>query len=131
MTDGCVHLLYNSSWKFHQLAARHFLSGQPVQYEKDRLYDPSIAYKSTPVLLFFGPPCWVSPLAFGLAGCNKGLTTLNPFSFLNSLTALISSVCIYIRRINFSRPPIIYRTESCILSHNNKADLQYVLTFYL
>jgi hypothetical protein len=30
MTDGCEHLLYNSSWKFHQLAARQPLSGQPV-----------------------------------------------------------------------------------------------------
>jgi hypothetical protein len=30
--DRCVHLLYNSSWKFYQLAAGQLLSGQPVRY---------------------------------------------------------------------------------------------------
>ncbi len=32
--SGCVHLLYNSSIKIHQLAARQLLSGQPVRYGK-------------------------------------------------------------------------------------------------
>jgi hypothetical protein len=47
MTDGCVHLLYNSRWKFHQLAAGQLL-GKLVRYEKGRRYGPSIAYKITP-----------------------------------------------------------------------------------
>jgi hypothetical protein len=34
-----VYILpYNSSWKFHQLAAGQFLSGQPVRYGKGRRY---------------------------------------------------------------------------------------------
>jgi hypothetical protein len=32
----CVHLLFNSSWEFHQLAAGQLLSGQPVRYVKGR-----------------------------------------------------------------------------------------------
>jgi hypothetical protein len=28
MMDGCVHLLYKSSWKFRQLAAVQLMSGQ-------------------------------------------------------------------------------------------------------
>ncbi len=31
LADGCVHLLYKSCWKFHQLAAKQLLSGQQVQ----------------------------------------------------------------------------------------------------
>jgi hypothetical protein len=34
MTDGCVHLLYNNSCKFHQLAAGQPLSEQPVRSGK-------------------------------------------------------------------------------------------------
>jgi hypothetical protein len=30
MTVGCVNLLYNSSWKCHQLAAEQLLPGQTV-----------------------------------------------------------------------------------------------------
>ncbi len=41
MTDGCVRLLYISSWKIHQIAAGQLLSGQPVQYGKGRRYGPS------------------------------------------------------------------------------------------
>ncbi len=67
MTDGCVHVLYNSSWKFHQLAAGQLLSRQPVRYGKGRQYGPSIKYKITPASSCPGrPPCWASPLAFGL-----------------------------------------------------------------
>jgi len=71
MTDGCVHLLFNSSWKFYQLAAGQLLSGQPERYGKDRRYGPSIMYKITPAGSLSssqqgGPPCWTSPLAFGL-----------------------------------------------------------------
>ncbi len=40
MTDGCVHFLYNSSWKFHQLATGQLLSGQLVWYGKGRRYGP-------------------------------------------------------------------------------------------
>jgi hypothetical protein len=45
MTDGCVYLLYNRSWKFRQLGAGQLLSGQPVRYGKYRRYSPSITYK--------------------------------------------------------------------------------------
>ncbi len=48
MTDGCVHLLFNSSYKFSQLAAWQLLSGQPIRYGKSRRYGPSIMYKITP-----------------------------------------------------------------------------------
>jgi hypothetical protein len=65
MTDGCVHLLYNSSWKFHQFAVGKLLSGKPV------LYGPPITYKTTPAGSLsssqpVGPQCWAIPLAFGL-----------------------------------------------------------------
>jgi hypothetical protein len=36
MTDDCVHLLYNSSWKWLQHAAWQPLSGQPVRYGKGK-----------------------------------------------------------------------------------------------
>ncbi len=78
MTDGCVNLLYNSGWKFHQLAAGQLaagqlLSGQPLQYGKDRWYGPSTAYnyKITPARSLSGPPCWVRPLAFGLIALQR------------------------------------------------------------
>ena len=65
--DGCVHLLYNSSWIFHLLAAEQLLSGQPVQYGKGRRYGLSITFKITPAgslssSLPGGPPCRDSPL---------------------------------------------------------------------
>jgi hypothetical protein len=68
-------ILYNSSWKFHELAARQLLSGQVVQYGKGRRYGPSITYKIAPAgsLSSFqpgGPPGWVNTLAFGLIGCD-------------------------------------------------------------
>ncbi len=68
MRDGCVHFLYNSSWTFHQLAA----SGMTTSTVRKRLtVSPSITYKSTPAGSLSssqpgGPPCWASPLAFGL-----------------------------------------------------------------
>jgi hypothetical protein len=74
MTNGCVHLLHNSSWKFHQLAAEQLLSGQPVRYGKGRRYGPSNTYRIIkPVGSLSsnqpgGSPCWGSPLAFGLIG---------------------------------------------------------------
>ncbi len=75
MTDDCVHLLYNISWKFHQLAAGQLLSWQPIRYGKGRRYGPSITHKVTPAGSFSysqpgRPPWWVSPLAFGLIGPN-------------------------------------------------------------
>ncbi len=48
-TDGCVVLLYNSSWKFLQLAGGQSMSGQPVRYGKGGRYGTSIKYKITPV----------------------------------------------------------------------------------
>ncbi len=73
MTDGYVDLLYNSSWKFHQLAAGQLLSGQPVGYRKGRWFGPSITYKITPVGSLSssqpgGPLCWAISLAFGILG---------------------------------------------------------------
>jgi hypothetical protein len=38
----CVHLLYNSSWKFHQLAAGQLLLGQQVRYTEKACHGPSI-----------------------------------------------------------------------------------------
>ncbi len=70
-----VHIYYiTADAKFHQLAAGQLLSGQPVQYGKGWQYGPSITYKTTPALQGHspqpgGPPCWASPLAFGLIGC--------------------------------------------------------------
>jgi hypothetical protein len=66
----------NSSWKFNQLAAVQLLSGQLVLYGKGRRYGPSITYKITPCRVTLlqptrGPPCWASPLAFGLINCNR------------------------------------------------------------
>ncbi len=63
MTDGCVQLLYNSSWKLQQLAAGQPLSRQPVRYDKSRLYGPSITSKITPTGSLSssqpgGPPGW-------------------------------------------------------------------------
>ncbi len=46
MRDGCVHLLYNCSWKFLQRAAGKLLSEQPVLYGKVREYGTSMTYKS-------------------------------------------------------------------------------------
>jgi hypothetical protein len=62
---------YNSSWKFHQLAAEQLLSGQPVRYGKGGREGPSIIYKIAPAGSLSssqpgGPPYWVIPLAFGL-----------------------------------------------------------------
>ncbi len=70
---GCVHLLYNTSWKFHQHAAGQLLLRQPV-------YGPSITYKIPPAVSLFlqparrGPPCWASPLTVGLIVSKHPLT---------------------------------------------------------
>jgi hypothetical protein len=66
---------FTSSWNFHQLAAGQLLSGQPVRSGKAKRYGPSITYKITPAGSLSssqpgGPPCWTSPLAFGLIGRN-------------------------------------------------------------
>ncbi len=75
MTDGCAHLQYNSSWKFHQLAAGQLLSWQSVLYGKGMRYSPSIMYKITHDGSLSpsqpgGPSCRVSPLAFSLIEYN-------------------------------------------------------------
>ncbi len=87
MTDGCVHLLYNSSckfYKFYQLTSGQLLSGRNG---KGRRYGPSITYKITPAGSHSstqpgGPPCWASTLAFGLTECYN----LCSYTFI-SLTA--------------------------------------------
>ncbi len=72
--DGCLHLPYTSSWKFHQLATGQLLSGQPLRYGKGGRYGPSITFKITPTGSLFsssqagrrvGPALYV---AFGLIG---------------------------------------------------------------
>ncbi len=76
MSDGCVHLLYNSSMEFHQLAARQLLSGQSVRCGKGGRYGPSITYTITPAGPLSssrpgGPPRWASPLVFVLIGIDS------------------------------------------------------------
>jgi hypothetical protein len=68
MMDGCEHLVYYGSYKFHKLAAEQLLSGKLVQYGR-QVYGPFITYKITPAGSLSssqpgGPQ--VSPLAFGL-----------------------------------------------------------------
>ncbi len=65
LTDSCVHLLYNSSWKFHQLAAGQLLSGQQVRTEKaGGTARPSRTKSLLPGSLSSSqpgkPPCWSS-----------------------------------------------------------------------
>jgi hypothetical protein len=88
-----MDLLYNSSWKFHQLAARQLLSGQLVRYRygKGRQYGPSITYKITPAGSLTSsqqgePPCWASPLACCLTGYYHLLEyLLNAHAYTQSL----------------------------------------------
>ncbi len=67
-----LHLPYNSSWKFHQLAPGQLLSGLYwYGTEKGRRYGPYITYKITPAGSLSScqsgwPPCWARLLAFGL-----------------------------------------------------------------
>ncbi len=68
-----IYYTYNSSWKFNHLAAGgSFCQGNRCGTEKagDGL---SITYKITPTRSLSSsqpgePPCWTSPLAFGLIG---------------------------------------------------------------
>jgi hypothetical protein len=75
-----VYISYiTAARKFHQLTAEQLLSGQPVRYGKSRRYGPSITYKITPAGSLSssqpgGPPCWASPLAFGLIDDNLFLS---------------------------------------------------------
>jgi hypothetical protein len=67
MTDSSVTAAGNSISS--QLG--NLLSGQPVRYEKGKRYGRFITpagslSSSQPG----GPPCWASPLAFGLIGFN-------------------------------------------------------------
>jgi hypothetical protein len=85
--SGFVHLLYNSSMKIHQLAARQLRLGQPIRYGKGGRNGPSITYKITPAGPLSssqpgGPPFWASPLAFGLIGIDS--QKLNPTNQKNN-----------------------------------------------
>jgi hypothetical protein len=51
-----VHLLYYSSFKFHQLAAGQFLSGQPVRYGKGRQYGLARPSRTKSDLTGHSPP---------------------------------------------------------------------------
>jgi hypothetical protein len=67
------YILVNSSWRFHQLAAGQLLPRQPVWYGKCGRYSLSITYNITSAGSLSSnqtgrPPCWASPLAFGLTG---------------------------------------------------------------
>ncbi len=48
MTNGCVPLLFNSSWKRYQLAAEQLLIGQTVWYGKAGGTAPSVTVHITP-----------------------------------------------------------------------------------
>ncbi len=90
MSDGCVHLLYNCSWKFHQLAAGQFLSGQPVRYGKGRRHAPYFTYKITPVGSLAssqpsGPQCSAASL---LPSVQSVLSNAGP-SFLSNVFTII------------------------------------------
>jgi hypothetical protein len=95
MTDSSVHLLYNSSWKFYQLAARQLMLGQLVWYGKGRRHGPSITCKITSAGSLSssqpgGPPCWDSPLAFDLIGLTSDHNTkLTKYAVLVTITMLL------------------------------------------
>ncbi len=96
--DGWLFsLLNNSSWKFHQLAAGQLLPGQPVRYGKGRRYGPSITYKITPAGSLSssqpgGPPCWASPLVFGLTGRNRKLSLQDRVTMFMALWCMVITV---------------------------------------
>jgi hypothetical protein len=73
MTDGCVHLLYNSSWKLIQLAAWQLLSGNrygtekaggPARPSRTKSHAPGHSPPASQAGRRVGP----GPLAFGLIG---------------------------------------------------------------
>ncbi len=136
MAVFCVHLLNNSSWKFlrfhcadrcwkfHQHAAGQLLSGQPVLYGRDWRYGPSIAYNITPVGSFSsshpgGPPCWTSPLAFGLIGYSAGWPTP------------IGQHCICTFRKNKREKVCKYNVQSCTKARKTFAPKGYYWTLLL
>ncbi len=53
MTDGCVHLLFNSSWKFHQLAAGQL---QGNRYGKEKVGDTARPPRTKSHLPGHSPP---------------------------------------------------------------------------
>ncbi len=73
VAHGCVHILYNSSWKFHQFAAGQLLSGLPVQYGKGGCIARTSCTKSHLSVTFLQPARRAAVLgqpstAFGLIG---------------------------------------------------------------
>jgi hypothetical protein len=96
MSGGCVHLLYNSSWKFQHLAARQLLAGttvtvrkrqavRPVHYVQNyasRVTPPSQAGRRVGTALFaFGLIAWDNVLsALSLASMCRNNYLCPPFS---------------------------------------------------
>ncbi len=74
MTDGCVHLVYNSSWKNYS-SSQLGISCQDNRFctKKAGKNGPSITYKIPPAgsFSYSQPPCCASLLAFGLIGADS------------------------------------------------------------
>jgi len=87
MTNGYVHLLYNSRWKIHQLSAGQLLLGN--RYGTERAGDTARPSRTKPHLPGSlsssqpgGPPCRASPLAFCLIAPGYSSISIEPpFSF--------------------------------------------------
>ena len=89
MTDGCVRLLYNGSWKFRQLAAGRLLSGQPVRYVWKRQAVWPVHHTCRVTLLqparraaVLGQPSSLRPLCFIRAESPRSLSPFFPKSLL-------------------------------------------------
>jgi hypothetical protein len=96
-----IYYTYNSSRKFMQFSTGQLLSGQPVRYGKGRRYGPSITYKITPAGSLSssqqgGPPCWASPLAFGLIVSDHNFVFIFAYTLLRFLEGkCVQTVHIY------------------------------------
>ena len=56
-----------------------------IRYGKGRQYGQSITYKITPAGSLSsrpsrGPPCWASPIAFGLIACDPAKKQIAPYA---------------------------------------------------
>jgi hypothetical protein len=85
MTDGCFHVLNNSIWKIHQLAAGQFLSEQPVRYGKGRRAQNHTCRVSLLQLAGRAAVLGLPSIAFGLIGPNN--TGLKSFVTLKKTVA--------------------------------------------
>ncbi len=90
MTVFCVHLLYSSSWKCHQLVVRQLLSGQLVRYGKGRRYDPSITYNITAAGSLSSSQPGRRDAVLGLHSSLLGATLLTVFIIVHFKSSSIS-----------------------------------------